>query len=397
MNSPSDNTILVMEDDRAVRQSVVAYLEDRRFAVLEAENGREGMEVFRREKPDLVLVDLRMPEVNGLEVLATLSVESPETPAVVISGTGAITDAVEALHCGAWDYLLKPVEDMELLQHTVEKALDRAALIRKDREHREHLEESVRRRTAELEAKNAELERFAYTISHDLRSPLITISGFAAALEEDLEEGNRQEASDHLHRIRGAADKMAHFLDTLLELSRIERSISPPEPIPMNELVRETIDLLEGILTKQRVEVTLDPHLPQIRGDRQRLRQVLQNLIENAVKYMGAQSSPHIDIGSRREDDRIVFFVRDNGMGIDPRFHDRVFGLFNQVDPKTPGTGIGLALVRRIIEAHGGRIWVESEGLGHGCTFCFTTAHPPEPTPCEETAHGSQTTAHLVR
>ncbi|HUT13191.1 MAG TPA: response regulator, partial [Thermoguttaceae bacterium] len=159
MNAVSGATILVIEDNAAVRQGIATYLEGRDFRALEAENGRVGLEVFRTRRPDLVLVDLRMPEVDGLEVLATLTGESPDTPVIVVSGTGAIADAVEALHLGAWDYLLKPIADPVVLFHAVEKSLERARLIRRDREYQQHLEKEVRLRTAELEEANAALRR----------------------------------------------------------------------------------------------------------------------------------------------------------------------------------------------------------------------------------------------
>jgi len=159
MNAVSGATILVIEDNAAVRQGIATYLEGRDFRALEAENGRVGLEVFRTRRPDLVLVDLRMPEVDGLEVLATLTGESPDTPVIVVSGTGAIADAVEALHLGAWDYLLKPIADPAVLFHAVEKSLERARLIRRDREYQQHLEKKVRLRTAELEEANQALRR----------------------------------------------------------------------------------------------------------------------------------------------------------------------------------------------------------------------------------------------
>ncbi len=150
-------TVLTIEDEEDVRGSISAFLEDRGFTVLEAENGRTGLDLFRRAHPDLILVDLRMPEVDGLEVLLTIKHESPDTPTIVVSGAGVISDAVEALRRGAWDYVLKPIEDMAILLHAVEKVLERARLIRENYQYQHHLEEEVWKRTAELEAANAEL------------------------------------------------------------------------------------------------------------------------------------------------------------------------------------------------------------------------------------------------
>ena len=153
----SDNIpkrILVIDDERAIRESFRNFLEDNDYDVLEAENGRVGLELLEQERPDLILVDLRMPEVDGLEVLYRVQEDSPDTPIVVVSGTGVVADVIEALRRGAWDYLLKPVEDLSVLLHAIDKALERARLILENREYQKHLEE----RTAELEKALTEIK-----------------------------------------------------------------------------------------------------------------------------------------------------------------------------------------------------------------------------------------------
>jgi signal transduction histidine kinase len=224
----------------------------------------------------------------------------------------------------------------------------------------------------ELESKNTELERFTYTVSHDLRSPLVTINGFLGYLKGDAASGNSDRVNLDIQRIQDAVDKMHLLLKELLELSRIGRIMNPPEHVPFEDLVHEALEIVHGRLEAHGVTVLTQPNLPAIQGDRQRLIEVLQNLIENAAKYMGSQAAPHIEIGQQGEDDgKFIFYVRDNGMGIPPEHHQRIFGLFDKLDPKSEGTGVGLALVKRIIEVHGGRIWVESEA-GKGSTFYFT-------------------------
>jgi len=227
---------------------------------------------------------------------------------------------------------------------------------------------------AKLEAQNAELERFTYTVSHDLKSPLITIKGFVGVLRQDLAEGDLEPVQDDLARISNAADKMDQLLRDLLELSRVGRLVNPPEDVPLEELAHEALELVGGQAEQNGVQVEISPNLPVVFGDRLRLLEVLQNLLDNAVKYMGKQSQPRVEIGSRRDGNQTICYVRDNGIGIEPRHHERVFGLFDQLDQKVEGSGIGLALVKRIVEVHGGRVWIESEGLGHGSTFCFTIA-----------------------
>ena len=225
---------------------------------------------------------------------------------------------------------------------------------------------------SQLEAKNAELERFTYTVSHDLRNPLVTIKGFVGMLKKDLREGRDDRVSSDLQRIENAADKMHSLLGDLLELSRIGRLINPPEEVDLSQVISEAIETLDAGLRSKNVVIHASLEFPIVYGDRIRLREVFENLIDNAIKYSGGQPNPMIEIGARGNESETVFFVKDNGMGIEPQFQARIFSLFDQLDPTSEGSGVGLALVKRIIEVHGGRIWVESEGPGKGSTFWFT-------------------------
>jgi signal transduction histidine kinase len=226
---------------------------------------------------------------------------------------------------------------------------------------------------ADLEAKNVELERFTYTVSHDLKSPLVTIQGFLGLLRRDVEAGDAERAAHDAGRIESAAGRMGILLDELLELSRIGRVVHPDEPVPLDELVHETVQLLAGPIVARGAEVVVvDRGMPVAYGDRVRILEVFQNLIENALKFMGDQPEPRVEIGAEPRGDQVLATVRDNGVGIEPEYREKVFGLFERLQPELEGTGVGLAIVRRIVELHGGRIWVESEGAGRGATFRFT-------------------------
>jgi signal transduction histidine kinase len=227
---------------------------------------------------------------------------------------------------------------------------------------------------AELENKNAELERFTYTVSHDLRSPLVTIKGFLGYLERSASAGNMDSFRKDMARIGSAADRMDNLLKDVLELSRIGRLVNPPQVVPFGDLVKEAVEIVHGRLDARGITLHTQPNLPLVNVDKPRLVEVLQNLIDNAAKYMGAQQmDPQIEIGTIESyaPGKQTFYVRDNGMGIAPEYHERIFGLFDKLDAVSEGTGIGLALVKRIIEFHGGRIWVES-AVGQGSTFYFT-------------------------
>lgn len=226
----------------------------------------------------------------------------------------------------------------------------------------------------ELESKNCEMERFIYTVSHDLRSPLVTIHGFVGFLRKDLEMGSQEKVEDDLKKIGDAAVRMDRLLCDTLELSRIGRVAEPPEDIAFGDIVSEALDQLSEKLRSRGVEVSIAGDLPVVYVDKLRIAEVLTNIIENSIKYMGKQPSPRIEIGYKIENEEArkeaIFYVKDNGIGIDPSQHRRVFDLFYKIDKKSEGTGAGLAIAKRIIEVHGGRIWIESQEE-QGCTVWF--------------------------
>lgn len=224
----------------------------------------------------------------------------------------------------------------------------------------------------QLEEKNAELERFTYTVSHDLKSPLVTIGGFMGLLKHDVESGDEEGIQRDIRRIDGAVVRMKRLLDELLELSRVGRTGHKPTNVPLAELVEGVIDNLKLQLEDGQISIDVATDLPLVHADPVRIQECLQNLIENAIRFMGDQTNPRIEIGKQQRNAETVIYIRDNGMGIAPEYHERIFNLFERLDTKVDGTGVGLSIVRRIIEVHGGRIWVESEGEGAGTTFFFT-------------------------
>jgi PAS domain S-box-containing protein len=294
-------------------------------------------------------------------------------PALADPTAFAIERALESGLVNAFEYDLQQQGEKRTFEARISASgPDTVLAIVRDVSLRKWAESERDKLIEELETKNAELERFTYTVSHDLKSPLITIRGFLGFLREDTQNGNLQRLDSDIQRITDATEKMQTLLNDLLELSRVGRLINKPEMLPFRQVVDEAVELVQGRITQAGVSVSISNDLPSIYGDHRRLVEVMQNLIDNASKFMGDQPSPRIEIGQHGFiNDMPLLYVRDNGIGIPHEFMENIFGLFNKLDPRTDGTGIGLALVKRIIEFHHGKIWVESE-LGNGATFYFT-------------------------
>jgi PAS domain S-box-containing protein len=301
-------------------------------------------------------------------------------PAIAEPTLFALERALETRQLHAFEYGLSPNGEPQFFEARVSAMTANSAVVMvRDISQRKWVETEREKLINELEAKNSELERFTYTVSHDLKSPLITIKGFLGFLEQDAASGNIARLKADMQRIAGATDKMQMLLNDLLDLLRIGRLVNPQQYIPFGELAQEAVELVHGQIQSRGIHVSIQEDLPTVFGDRRRLVEVLQNLVDNAAKFMGDQPQPRIEIGlSGYERGLPIFHVRDNGAGIDPLHHDRIFGLFNKLDTGSEGTGIGLALVKRIVESHGGRIWVESEPA-KGASFLFTLPIKPAP------------------
>ena len=262
---------------------------------------------------------------------------------------------------------------------------------------RRQAEEEREKLIPELEARNKELERFTYTVSHDLKSPLVTITGFLGLLEQDLAQKDTVRITRDVEQIRTAADTMQQLLEELLDLSRAGRLVNPPTAVDLGDLVQEALVLVEGQSSARGVAIKVQRGLPVVNVDRVRMLQVLQNLIQNAIEFMGDQPDPRVEIGAHQRASEYLVWVRDNGIGIESVYWDRIFVLFNQLDPAHGGTGIGLALVKRIVEVHGGEVWLESEGPGKGTTFYFSLPmairHPGEASAAKVSGPATSTTA----
>ncbi|MBU0468842.1 MAG: response regulator [Candidatus Omnitrophica bacterium] len=385
MNNQPITSVLVVDDDNIIRSSLRNYLEDNEYAVFEASSGADGLKVLEKERVDLVLVDLRMVGMDGLEVLAFVKEKYPKLPIIVLSGAGVISDVIKALRLGAWNYLLKPIEDLSVLKHALDNALEKVSLIEQNRKYQENLEKLVKERTAALEHELAariktekqlflrtqELESYSYVISHDLKEPLRNIGAFAHFLNEDYSKCLDEKGLEYLYHITSSIKRMSNLVDDLLHLSRIGKRFTEFALVDLNEIIEHAkLELYELIRTNDVVfEIG---EMPQIVCQRTWMIEIFKNLIGNGIKY-NENAKRIIKINCIESSKDYAFFVEDNGIGIAEKFHEKIFELFRRLHSrdKYDGTGAGLAVVKTIITQHGGSINVERSSFDRGTTMKF--------------------------
>ena len=366
MNAAARPRLLIVDDEAAQMTALCNTLEDQGYVTTGFTSAKEALAVLRGQEFDLVLTDLMMPEMDGIALLRAAQEMDANLVGIVMTGHGSIDTAVEAMKGGALDYIRKPFK-LSVIVPVVARALG----VRRLRMENAELERRVREHTAELAAANQELEAFSYSVSHDLRAPLRHIDGFAGLLAKHLEPSLDETGRRYLTTISGAAKQMGVLIDDLLAFSRIGRAELRRTRVDLAGLVREVLRILEPETAGRDIAWEIGD-LPEVQGDPQLLRLVLQNLIGNALKYTRTRREARIEIGARREGTETVCSIRDNGVGFDMRYVERLFGVFQRLHTSVEfeGTGIGLATVRRIVHRHGGRVWAEGE-VDRGACFSF--------------------------
>jgi len=376
MNSAPLARILIVDDEAAQMRALCDTLRDGGgYETCGYSDAAAALAALREARFDLLLTDLMMPGMDGIELLREAQKTDPNLLGIIMTGQGTIATAVEAMQTGAFDYILKPFKLSVILP-----VLARALAMRQLQLENRALQEALRRHAAELEAVNRELEAFSYSVSHDLRAPLRAVDGYARMLEEDCAAQLGDEGRRQLAAVRTHAARMEDLIRDLLEFSRSGRQPMRAARVDMAALVSEVTAELSPAYPIARIDIAA---LPQAFGDAALLRQVWVNLIGNALKYASKKTQPCIRIHSMVNGAETEYRVSDNGAGFDPRYADRLFGVFQRLHgaDEFPGTGVGLALVQRIVARHCGRVWADGKP-GEGA--CFGFALPAKETGCAQ-------------
>lgn len=364
--------ILNVDDHEPNRYARSRLLIEAGYFVEEAGTGHDALKSVDACRPSLIMLDVNLPDINGFEVCRRIR-ENPHSAhtAVLQISASATSDfqRVTALDSGADAYLIEPV-DAEVLLATVR------ALLRMRR-----AEEALQKSNAALQAanealrlSNEDLQRFSYAASHDLQEPLRTISSFATLLHRGYRDKLDPEGGEFLTYIEKAASRMSLLVKDLLIYAQVgDQNAYAAKPVAIASVLLQAETNLEQSLAQAEAEVA-HGELPTVLGNEGQLVQLFQNLIGNAVKYCALDHKPRVHIKAENHSgNEWLFAISDNGIGIAPDYQEVIFGAFKRLHGQdVPGTGIGLAICRRIVERHGGRIWVESSGVGHGATFFFT-------------------------
>ena len=369
--------VLLVEDnpgDARLIQESLADASDQSFDLEIAETLRTGLQRLQFGGIDAMLLDLALPDSFGMETFVRARAQALGVAIIVLTGLADDSLALKLVQGGAQDFVAKVDVSGNNLTRAILYAVERERLEQEFRKLNLELEQRVKDRTAELEASNRDLEAFSFSVSHDLRAPLVNLIAFADLLETKCSTQLDTDGAKYLTRIHEAAFKMSRLIDDMLRLAKVGRQGLRKKQVALRELVDEVLAELGTVIEKRVIDWRITA-LPVIDCDYGLMKQVLANLISNAVKYTRPVEKAIIEVGQMTVQGRVVFFVRDNGVGFDMKSAVKLFAPFQRLHQEQDfeGTGIGLATVQRILEKHRGHIWAESEP-GRGSTFFFTVS-----------------------
>jgi hypothetical protein len=417
--------ILIAEDSPTQAEQLKYLLEQAGYVVTTAANGRQALEAARKRAPSLVISDVVMPEMDGYALCKAIKSDERlrDVPVMMVTTLSSIQDIATGLECGADNFLRKPYDSkgmlarienllsnlelrrgnkmrmgveiylggkrhfvtsereqiLDLLISSYEQAIQiNEELKLREREVRE-LNEHLQRRAAELEAANKELDSFAHSVSHDLRGPLRGMVSCAGIVEEDFGERLGADGRKLLGMIRTECHRMAQLVEDLLAFSRLGRQPLKTRAVSLNELISETLVELRPTYDGRAVEFSIGD-LGVTEADPALLKQALVNLLSNAIKFTGKKAQPSIEVGVLPDltGESPTYFVKDNGAGFDMRHVQKLFGVFERLHRREDydGSGVGLSIVQRVVQRHGGKVWAEGE-VNAGATFYFTLPRIP--------------------
>jgi two-component system sensor histidine kinase/response regulator len=382
--STSPGDILIVDDHLENLQILFSMLTDYGYEVRRVISGKQALNVVKSDPPDIILLDILMPDMDGYEVCQRLKAQelTAQIPIIFLTALDNEMDKLKAFDMGGIDYITKPFHIKEVVarienQLTIQR--QRLAIAQQNEQLKEHnlkleqLNAQLVKANSQLEQSNKDLEQFAYIASHDLRSPLQTILGFAQILSQNYQNALDEKASHYLDRIISGAYRMNKLIKGLLEYSRIGTGSLKFVKVDCSWILDQVLESLQSELEQSQAVIEADP-LPQVMGDEVQIEQLFQNLISNAIKYRHDQVIPLIKITVKQPlNDEYLIGIHDNGIGIEVEDYPRIFQVFQRLEncDQYPGTGIGLAVCQKIVDNHGGKIWVESE-QNQGTSFYFT-------------------------
>jgi len=366
-------SVLIVDDDSTKRFALKTILAPLGENVVEASSGADALRQLLRQEFAVILLDVRMPVMDGFETaqLVRQRPRSELTPIIFVTALDkAETDMGRGYDLGAVDFVFAPVVPA-ILRAKVAVFVELYRAQQELRRYRSRLEMLVEERTTALTAINRELEAFSYSVSHDLRAPLLAFDGLSKTMLEEYGDRLDKRAKDNLKRMRGASQRMTSVFDGLQTLFRLTSGEVHREQLDVTALAKDIVAETRANVPQRDVKVAIASGMTAS-GDRRLVRILLANLLSNAWKFTGGKPSPRIEVGTEMVDGESRIFVRDNGVGFDMIDGHRLFGAFQRLHSQSefPGAGIGLATARRIVNRHGGRIWAEG-AAGEGATFYF--------------------------